>query len=64
MFIVMLESTSKKENLYFRIINIELLSINNVEKDNRYKLERLLDKRVTSRDSKDRKKKIVKYLIK
>ncbi len=60
----MLEFTSKKKNSYFRIINIELFSINNVEKDNRYKLKRLLDKRVTSRDSKDRKKKIVQYLIK
>jgi len=60
----MLEFASKKKDLYFRIVNIKLLSINNVEKDNRYKFERLLDRRVTSRNNKDRKKKIVQYLIK
>jgi len=38
--------------------------MNNVEKNNRYKFEKLLDKRVTLHDNKDRKKKIVQYLIK
>ncbi len=64
MFIVMLKFASKKKDLYFRIVNIELSSINNVEKDNRYKFEKLLDKRITSHDNKDRKKKIVQYLVK
>jgi hypothetical protein len=59
MFIVMLEFTSKKKNLYFRIVNIRLSFINNVEKDNRYKFEKLLNRRVTSRNNKDRRKKIV-----
>jgi len=59
MFIAMLEFASKKKNSYFRIINIELSSMNNVEEDDRYKFEKLLDKRVTSRDNKDQKKKIV-----
>jgi len=59
MFIVILKFASKKKDSYFRIVNIELLSINNVEKDIRYKFERLLDKRITLRDSKDRRKKIV-----
>jgi hypothetical protein len=64
MFIVMLEFASKKKDSYFRVIDIELSLVNNVEKDDRYKLEKLLDKRVTLRDSKDRKKKIVQYLVK
>ncbi len=55
----MLKFASKKKDLYSRVINIKLSSINNVEKDNRYKLKRLLDKRITSRDNKDRRKKIV-----
>ncbi len=59
MFIVMLEFAPKKKDLYFRIVNIKLSSINNVEKDDRYKLEKLLNRRITSRDSKNRKKKIV-----
>ncbi len=59
MFIAMLELASKKKDSYFKIINIKLSSINNVEKDNRYKFEKLLDKRITSRDNKDQKKKIV-----
>jgi len=59
MFIAMLDFASKKKNSYFRIINIELSSMNNVEEDDRYKFEKLLDKRVTSRDNKDQKKKIV-----
>ncbi len=59
MFIAMLEFASKKKNSYFRIINIELSSMNNVEENDRYKFEKLLDKRVTSRDNKDQKKKIV-----
>ncbi len=59
MFIAMLELALKKKDSYFKIVNIELLFMNNVEKDNRYKFEKLLDKRVTSRDSKDRRKKIV-----
>jgi len=54
----------KKKDLYFRIVNIKLSSINNVEEDNRYKFEKLLDRHITSRDSKDRKKKIVQYLVK
>jgi len=64
MFIVMLKFASKKKDPYFRIVNIELSLVNNVEKDNQYKLEKLLDKRVTSRDNKDRRKKIVQYLVK
>ncbi len=60
----MLKFASKKKDLYSRIVNIKLSSINNVEKDNRYKLERLLDKRVMLYDSKDRRKKIVQYLVK
>jgi len=59
MFIVILKFASKKKDSYFRIVNIELLFINNVEKDIRYKFERLLDKRITLRDSKNRRKKIV-----
>ncbi len=59
MFIVMLEFAPKKKDLYFRIVNIKLSSINNVEKVDRYKLEKLLNRRITSRDSKNRKKKIV-----
>jgi len=49
----MLELAPKKKDSYFKIVNIELSSINNVEEDNRYKFEKLLDRRVTSRDSKD-----------
>jgi len=30
----MLKFVSKKKNLYFRIVNIELLLVNNIEKDN------------------------------
>jgi len=55
----MLKLVSKKKDLYFKIINIKLLFVNNIEKDNRYKLKRLLDKYITSRNSKDRRKKIV-----
>jgi hypothetical protein len=64
MSIVILKFVSKKKDLYFRIVNIKLSSINNVEEDNRYKFEKLLDRHITSRDSKDRKKKIVQYLVK
>jgi len=60
----MLKFASKKKDLYFRIINIELLSINNVEEDNRYKFERLLDKYITLHNFKNLKKEIVKYLFK
>jgi hypothetical protein len=60
----MLKSASKKKDSYFRAVNIKLSPVNNVEKDDRYELERLLDRRVMSRDSKDRKKKIVQYLVK
>jgi len=49
----MLKFASKKKDLYFRIINIELLSINNVEEDNRYKFERLLDKYITLHNRKN-----------
>jgi hypothetical protein len=59
MFIVILKFASKKKDSYFKIMNIELLSINNVEKDIRYKFERLLDKRITLRNNKNRRKKIV-----
>jgi hypothetical protein len=38
--------------------------MNNVKENDQYKFEKLLDKRVTSRDNKDRKKKIIQYLIK
>jgi hypothetical protein len=62
MSIVILKFVSKKKDLYFRIVNIKLWSINNVEEDNRYKFEKLLDRHITSRDSKDRKKKIVQIL--
>jgi len=64
MFIAMLEFASKKKDSYFKVINIELSSMNNVEEDDQYKLEKLLDRRVTSRNNKDRRKKIVQYLIK
>ncbi len=64
MFIVMLELAPKKKNSYSKIVNIELSFINNVKKDDRYKLEKLLDKRVASRDNKDRRKKVVQYLVK
>ncbi len=64
MFITILKFVLKKKDLYSRVVNIDLLFINNVEEDNRYKLEKLLNKRVTSLDNKDRKKKIVQYLIK
>ena len=64
MFIIILKFVLKKKDLYSRVVNIDLLFINNVEEDNRYKLEKLLNKRVTSLDNKDRKKKIVQYLIK
>ncbi len=64
MFIVMLKLASKKKDSYSKVINIELSPMNNVEKDDRYKFERLLDKRITSCDSKDRRKKIVQYLVK
>jgi len=60
----MLKFASKKKDLYFRIINIELLSINNVEEDNRYKFERLLDKYITLHNCKNWKKEIVQYLVK
>jgi hypothetical protein len=63
-FIIILKFVLKKKDLYSRVVNIDLLFINNVEEDNRYKLEKLLNKRVTSLDNKDRKKKIVQYLIK
>jgi len=63
-FITILKFVLKKKDLYSRVVNIDLLFINNVEEDNRYKLEKLLNKRVTSLDNKDRKKKIVQYLIK
>jgi hypothetical protein len=49
----MLKFVSKKKDSYFRIVNIELLSINNIEEDNRYKFEKLLDKYITSRNNKD-----------
>jgi hypothetical protein len=55
----MLELTPKKKDSYFRIVNIKLSSINNVKEDDRYKFERLFDKRVTSCDNKDRRKEIV-----
>jgi len=64
MFIVILELASKKKDLYFKIVNIKSSSINNVKKDDQYKLEKLLDKRITSCDNKDRRKKIVQYLVK
>jgi len=64
MFIAMLEFAPKKKDSYSRFVNIKLLSINNVEEDDQYKFKRLLDKRITSRDNKNRKKKIVQYLIK
>ncbi len=64
MFIVMLEFILKKKDSYFRVVNIDTSFVNNVEENNRYKFEKLLDKRITSHDSKDRKKKIVQYLIK
>ena len=64
MFIVILKLVLKKKNSYYRIVNIDTSSMNNVEKNNRYKFEKLLDKRVTLHDNKDRKKKIVQYLIK
>ncbi len=60
----MLKLVSKEKNSYFRIVNIKLSFLNNVEKNNRYKFERLFDKRVTSRNSKDRRKKIIQYLVK
>jgi len=53
MFIVMLKFAPKKKDSYFRIVNIKLSFMNNVKKDDRYKFERLLDKRITSRDNKD-----------
>ena len=43
----------KKKDSYFRVVNIKLLSIDNIEEDNRYKLERLLDKYMILRDNKD-----------
>jgi hypothetical protein len=55
----MLELALKKKDSYFKVINIELSFVNNVEENNQYKFEKLLDKRITSRDSKDRRKKIV-----
>ena len=55
----MLELASKKKDSYFRVVNIELLSMNNVKENNRYKFEKLFDERVTSRDNKDQSKKIV-----
>ncbi len=58
-FIAMLELASKKKDSYFRVVNIELLSMNNVKENNRYKFEKLFDERVTSRDNKDQSKKIV-----
>jgi hypothetical protein len=60
----MLEFILKKKDSYFRVVNIDTSFVNNVEENNRYKFEKLLDKRITSHDSKDRKKKIVQYLIK
>ncbi len=60
MFIVMLKFVLGMKNSYFKIVNIELLFINNnIEEDNRYKLEKLLNKHITSRNNKDRRKKIV-----
>jgi len=64
MFIVMLKFTSKKKNSYFRVVNIKLSFVNNVEKNDQYKFKRLLNKRITLYDNKDRRKKIVQYLIK
>jgi len=60
----MLEFILKKKDSYFRVVNIDTSFVNNVEENNQYKFEKLLDKRITSHDSKDRKKKIVQYLIK
>jgi len=60
----MLEFILKKKDSYFRVVNIDTSFVNNVEENNRHKFEKLLDKRITSHDSKDRKKKIVQYLIK
>jgi len=59
MFIVMLEFAPKKKDSYFRVVNIDTSFVNNVEENDRYKFERLFDRRVTSRDNKDRRKKIV-----
>ncbi len=64
MFIVMLELVLKKKNSYFKVINIDTSFMNNVEKDDQYKLEKLLNKRITSHDNKNRRKKIVQYLVK
>ncbi len=55
----MLKLASKKKDLYSKIVNIKLSSINNIKKDDRYKFEKLLNRRVTLRNNKDRKKKIV-----
>jgi hypothetical protein len=60
----MLEPAPKEKDSYFRAVDIELSPVDNVEEGDRYELERLLDRRVTSRDSKDRRKKIVQYLVK
>jgi hypothetical protein len=49
----MLKFVLKKKDLYFKVINIELLFVNNIEKDNRYKLEKLLDKYIILRDNKN-----------
>ncbi len=56
MFIVMLELAPKKKDSYFKIVNIELSFVNNVEKDDQYKLEKLLNRRIMSRDNKNQKK--------
>jgi hypothetical protein len=56
MFIVMLELAPKKRDSYFKIVNIELSFVNNVEKDDQYKLEKLLNRRIMSRDNKNQKK--------
>jgi len=52
----MLELAPKKKDSYFKIVNIELSFVNNVEKDDQYKLEKLLNRRIMSRDNKNQKK--------
>ena len=64
----MLKSTFKKDNLYYRSRSKELFvtNIKNLDIKNRYKIKKLINRRVVKikdRDSKNKKSKI-KYLVK
>lgn len=60
----MLELVSSNDNLYFRVVHVEISLVNNAKKNDRYKIKRLLSRRVFTRNTSARRRQVIQYLIK